>query len=219
MAKKKPETTTAVALPSDIVNVAVNLDKDDVAAILMSRAEEHLKGQIKEHVKIDKQCDKARNALTKKLDTQCRAVLDAYFEDTIDLLKTAASQLKAKSIDTSIQCHGHDPNQGRKQGSVRGTLQIAGRKPNIRWTVDAAAPAGAAVAGIVAEIAANETEQQNNSTEWYAVRKKLADLPSLERRAKAAVAEQRLMATTEGAELVDMLGGQLEESIKLLGVS
>jgi hypothetical protein len=41
----------------------------------------------------------------------------------------------------------------------------------------------------------------------------------LERRAKAAVAEQRLMATDDGKALVAMLDGQLADGIKLLGVN
>jgi hypothetical protein len=98
-------------------------------------------------------------------------------------------------------------------------MNVTGEKPRINWKVNQDAPMPQEVRDSLAAIKAKEKEISQNNKEWMTLRKKLADLPTLERRAKAAVAEQRLKSTDEGSALVEMLDGQLEDSIKLLGVS
>lgn len=208
------------AIPAEIVNVAVNLDKDDVAAILMSRAEEHLKGGIKTCQKRDKELKKTSETLSDQLQKQLEEAAAAHFEATIETLTDAAQGLKVKTIESKTSATGYSERGGRgSSGTVHCELQVTGNKPRINWHVSQDARMPAAVKKTVADHKANDKKQTDNHREWMDFRRKLADLPSMERRAKAAVAEQRLKATAEGIELIEMLDRQLDSGIKLLGVS
>jgi len=204
---------------AELVQVAVNLDKDDVAAILMSRAEEHLKGEINRCKKADKQLTDAVNETVLARDGVLNEAAAQHFQTAAAQLTRAAEELKVKCLQVDTQCGGHREKARSGQGEVDCHLCITGEKPRINWTVKQTIRMSAAVKAALAEVKAAEKAQAANKKDWLEQRRKLADLPSLERRAKAAVAEQRLMASDDGKALVEMLDGQLADGIKLLGVN
>jgi len=217
----KDKSANLPALVPELITVGVNLDKDDVAAILMSRAEDYLKSTIKTCQRQETALNKDADGLQKQLEKQLQEVAEGHFEETIDMLKATASVLKAKSIEACVTNSGYRMRSSGRNGHavVQCALSITGQKPRICFEVSQDVRMPAAIKTILTAITAKDEEIEVNKKVWMDNRRKLADLPTLERRAKAAVAEQRLKATVEGAELVEMLEGQLDESIKLLGVS
>jgi len=214
---KEPQANVP-ALPIELVNIAVTLDKDDVAAILMSRAEDFLKGEIKKHQKQEKVCEEARKTLADQLQKQLAEVAAAHFETAIETMTEAARRLKVKDIKATTAYRYHDLDDNGN-GTVDCNLLVTGEKPSINWTVVQEAKMPASVKETLKQQAANSKADKDNNEAWMIMRRKLYDLPTLERRAKAAVAEQRLRSSAEGKELVDMLDAQLEASIKQLGVN
>lgn len=201
------------ALPAQIVNVAVNLDQNDVAAILMCRAEEHIKGQIKscqaEETKLEKVVKDAEAQLEKELEEAAKT----HFENILDTLKGAATTLGCKCVESKTQSCGMTD----KVHNVY--LRVTGTKPQIIWEVRAEAKIGAELKKTSAAITAANKAVTENKKLWMDWRRKLADLPMLERRAKAMVAEERLNQSVDGRALVAMLDAQRDSSIKLLGVN
>ena len=221
MAKKPNEDLPALVVP-ELVTISVDLDKDDVAAILMSRAEEHLKSAIRTCHKQERVLGKEAADLEMQLEKQLQNVADAHFEETVDTLKEAAAALKAKSIEACVSHNSYAMQSGNgKNGQpiVHCALSVTGQKPRVRFEVTQGVRMPAAVKATLADIKAKEKAAADNKKDWMDHRRKLADLPTIERRAKAAVAEQRLKATDEGRALIEMLDDQLDNSIKLLGVS
>lgn len=207
-------------LTGELVDVAVHLDKEDVAAILMSRAEEHLKGEIGKCRVAEKAFKGELKELEKTRETQFKTIADTHFQSTAETLKAAASDLKAKSVEVTTTNTGANHKGGRgKGGVVHCTLNVTGDRPDISWSVRQDAPFTPELRTTCASIKTKEKDIASNNKVWMDLRRKLADLPSLERRAKAAVAEQRLLATDDGRALVAMLEAQLDDSIKLLGVN
>jgi len=228
MAKAK-ETASAqeqlpvvVPAPAELVQVAVSLDKDDVAAIMTARAEEYLKKAINECKKRDKAIEKEVAALEKTKTKQLDDAAAAFFADASTTLKEAAATLKAKSVEVVTSAHGYTEKNGRgRGGTIECSMCVTGDKPAISWRVSQRAPMPAEVRETLAAIKAKAAEQKANNEEWMTFRRKLADLPSLERRTKALVAAQRLEQSTDGAQLLEMLKSDenLEQSVALLGVN
>lgn len=211
------ETSTAIV--PQLVDISVNLDKEDVAAILMSRAETHLKKQISEHKEAEKTLTAELEGLDKALDEQLQAVAEGFFATASNTLKEAASALKAKNVKVAITHNGHSLKGNTKQRIVHCDMVVTGDRPHIKWMVNQPAPMSAEAKDALQATEAKRKEIADNNRAWMDLRRKLADLPSMERRAKAAIAEQRLQASSEGREMIEMLDGQLDDSIKLLGVS
>lgn len=213
MAEKK-------ALQGDLVQVSVNVDKDDVATILMARAEEQLKEQIKGFQAEERRLGKEHRALTKERDAALKAHINKHFEPTLEKLKEAAKGLGAKGIKTSVNVYSTQPKGGKnRQGKATCNLNLNAFKPRINWHVELDAPFSKELREKYSAVDDKGKEIDKNQRKWMAVRKKLSDLPSLERRARAAVAEQRLMASEDGRELISALDGEVANSIKLLGIN
>jgi hypothetical protein len=213
------KTAKADLVPSELVSVTMDMDKDDVAAILMSRAEERIKTAIQE-------CTKRDGALVKegdKLDRAFDKLVDAFAESqhtkTANTLKKAANDIRCKDIEVAVtdKSYTRDRDKAAKS-TISAELTVRGHKPEITWSVYSTFTAPAAINKASQGITTKRNEIADNKRDWMSWRQKLADLPSMERRAKAAVAEARLKSVKGGQSLIDMLDGSLDDGIKLLGI-
>jgi hypothetical protein len=198
-----------------IVNLAVDLDKDDLAAILLARAEVTIKNNITACKHQDEKLRAVRKELEEDQRVNAQKAAEAAAAKTVELLTAAADTLDAKRVDSSISVS----NFQEKNGTIAYKISVVAQKPTIQWLVIAEVKASAEVKATWKAIAANEKEQHANNITWVEHRRKLQDLPSLERRARAAVAEQRLTRSAEGVELLALLDSQVADGIKLLGIS
>jgi len=200
------------ALPA-LVDVSLKMDKDDVAAILLSRAEEAIKKSIQECRKQETALQKQIRARNKEQTAAAQSQAEKALADVEGTLREAAAKLKCKDVETVLTHHfTADETQ------LRCALKLGARDPDTSWNVSINVLRGEEVTTLAAQSAQLKKELTDNKATWQDWRKKLADLPALERRAKAAVAEHRLAATDEGKALVEMLAGELDESLRLLGV-
>lgn len=197
-----------------IVSIAVDLNKDDVAAVLMSRLEMQIKQAIKvctdKATKLQKQAEGLANQLNKAQENAAAA----HYEDAIATLKETAKALGCKSIEATTNCYGFVSDE--KALSVR--LVVTGNNPSFSCDVRSDAKVPAEMKKLMADQDSVQQSITDNQREWLDWRRKLADLPAAERRAKALVAEERLSQSDEGMQLLDTLDGGLEDTLKLLGV-
>jgi len=208
---KQPETDL---VPTDLVTVTMDMDKDDVAAILMSRAEERIKLAIKACQDREKVLTKEHDELREAFNDLCEEFAKEKMEDTVETLTEAATALKCKNISTEVYSGGFTLHNNM----VAASMSLNAQKPRVRWEVSTSFKATAALKKAYQTGEKKRKEIDDNKKQWIEWRRKLADLPSMERRAKAAVAESRLKSTKEGQKLVDMLNGDLDNSVKLLGI-
>jgi len=204
---------------AELVNVDVTLDKDDVAAILMSRAEERLKNELKAFKLRETELTAARKTLEKTLETALATAAANHFESAKEALTAAARALKVKEIRAETHARSFNPPVEKFKGGISCGLSISGERPRIRWSVEQETRIPAAVLKAHEALKAHDKVFETHRTEWMEARRKLADLPTLERRARAVIAEQRLAKTPEGQDLIDALDGMLDSSIRLLGDS
>lgn len=198
-----------------LISVGINVDKDDVAAILMAKAEKLIKGHITVCANTEKKLQATAQELGQELREQLDKAAAACADKTLKLLEQAAEELACKNVNSAVACVNTDP----VKGTLTYQLVVSGCKPQINWMVSSQAKVPAEVKASWKTIKENQKEISANSHTWLDWRRKLQDLPSMERRAKAAVAEQRLSQSVEGQELLTMLESKMDGGIDLLGIS
>lgn len=220
MAKKsstngKAATKSELVVPESLVEVSVQLDKDDVAAILMARAEEYLKKQIQACQKKADELSKKNAELLQARQAAFKKRAEEQLSGTADALRTAAQALKCKRVNLDIDVESHSLDAG----NISAALKLSASQPSFESRVVTTISMTKTERDACKALSDCNAAQRANQQEWYELRRKLADLPALERRAKAAVAEQRLKSTAEGRELVNTLTAQLDGGLALLGIS
>ena len=204
-----------VSHQKSIVSLAVDLDKDDVAAILMARAETTIKNAINACAAQYSKLLGVATELNKEIQEQLHAAANAAADKSLKLVTEAAEALGCKQIQHSVDVQGTNA----KKGMLEYRLQLHAVKPTFTCDVCAETKATAEVKATWKRIEDNNKQTKENGQVWLDWRRKLQDLPTLERRAKAAVAEQRLSRTAEGQELIALLDSQVNDGIKMLGIS
>lgn len=205
-----------VVSPPEQVSADVKIDADDAVAILTSRAETNIRKAIqvaKEKMKThEKTIAQLRKAREKEVDTFGETRTQA----AVKLLKQAVSSLKCSNMEVEIVS-----TLMSYEKQIQTEITIQGTKPVINWDTKVVAKIPAAVNKITKNIEAEEAALQAAKDECLLWKRKLTDIPSLERRARAAMAEQSLKQTSNGRALIERLSSELEldEGIKLLGVS
>jgi len=200
---------------NQVLELDRRVDKEDVAAILMARAEATIKNHIKACESLEKKLKLEQAEHNKELYELLQECANTASEKTLKLLTDAAAELGCKGIVTNVSTEGLCSTKN----TFTAAIHVRASKPNISWSVQSDIKANAAIK--VNAKTGKDLQQQlhNNNVTWIDWRRKLQDLPSLERRAKAAVAADRLRDSVEGQRLLEVLEGQLLDGIQLLGVN
>jgi len=213
---KKSQLVPYVVTQDTLVNVDITVDKDDVAAVLIARAEDSLTQTIADHKTTDTRLKRETAALGARQVELMQAAADKYFVRAAGVLQDAAKALKCKHIETEVSLHGTTTTDMPKP-TLSARLCVSAAKPDVRWCVSAEVPMSAELRKVrdAADTVAKKIKTNNDA--WYATRTKISDLPRLARRAHAVIAESRLRETATGEQLLAQLDGQLENGLKLLG--
>jgi hypothetical protein len=181
----------------------------------MAKAETILKTKINECAAQEKKLQAQAQILSKEQRELLEAAAEVAAEKTIKLLTEAASELACKSVHSNAAYQ----NTNVPKGTFTYQIHVIGNKPHISWTVTADAKADAAIKANWKATKELYKQIADNNNTWIDWRRKLQDLPSMERKAKAAVAAERLKGSEEGLKILATLEAQLDDGIRLLGVS
>jgi hypothetical protein len=196
------------------VDVSVNLNADDVAAVLMGRVEAQLKSKLLEHAELDKTLSAGITAATKDKRAAVQKAADEYVTESGILDAIAALKRLVKATDAPVNI---DSALNDDAINVDVTVKGHGRRAlALSLALELKKPA------FVTKLEKAEKElaelYHKNRDEWMTVKVKLGDISSLERQARASIASHRLAQSDEGKELLSVLSDDLEDRIRLLGV-
>lgn len=204
------------ALNSSIVT-DIRLDKNDLLTVVLSRAEQKMQMAVQEAMAKVKGLEKDQSKADAALKEAVAAVAPAHYKDAIEKFKVALASVDSTvSLTTTGQLK--TDNQNNHTDKVAIELRInssGGYNNNLCFSTTVATPE--AVKSKVAELAAVQANLQTAREEVVTWRKKLANLPSLERQYKAKLVETQLSKTEDGKDLLASLDlANFEDSIKAL---
>ena len=189
----------AKVLKSDIA-IDMTVNKDDVVAIAVSRQEDSLKRESAE------------------LQTEVRDIKKRIADDNkiiSDMIRKAIGKRHSDyPMKTELTNHGFNvafetgnwewKNKDHEKYTYTLTLREVGtenwRAGSISVTHEVACTQE--ILDLNRDIECYEEDLEKIQTEWAEVKKKLNDLPSIERKAKASLAEQALGMTEGGEEIL-----------------
>ena len=192
MAKKSTElTSTAI----------VNIDKNDLLAITVSRAEIHIKTESAKAIKAIKESEthitKAKDALVLSVKQHGTSTTSTNLAELAEALHRLGSTQEPKTeVDYNLDKEliiittnlGHDAySKTLAKLTIPFTDEMVKAKQDIK------------------EAETQLSTLRDIAIEW---RKKLADIPTLERQARARLAEATLRSSEEGQALLDSIEAQ-----------
>lgn len=187
-----------------------NLELADVVAIVVSRAETSLSGSLKgakERYKAAAERSKvAAEALVKAQD---EALSAGPVGEKVTALRVAVQALHAVKVGVvTCSCDGK---------VVKGHVQVwTPCGGYVQYQVPLSAPVPEGWAKLKEEHEAALKGVADAQAEVARFKAKLNDIPTLERRARAKVAERSLGATEKGKKLIELITAGLDDEIKML---
>lgn len=195
----------------------VCVDKDDALAVAVSQAEEYMGTRIDENVEAaaaaSKEATKEREALAKILaedaKTQMKPAADA-FEAAVRLVAERQDEVKVDVSASSISSrHAEEVTF-----DYTATLRVSFDRTSISVSRELLAPEAAIEKSRQIEALLEEASKRNaEAMEW---KKRLANIGSYERKAKANLAKHRLSKSEAGRELLTALTANVENDVKRL---
>lgn len=189
-----------------------NMELGDVVAIVVSRAETTLNDSLKtakDSYKIaTEDLKKAQEAVEK---ARIDALTTGPIGEKVTALRVAFSALSKHRIDV-IACDGND-NDALIKGTVR-IFSPCGQWVQFNMPVETLFPTGWTT--LKATVETSKKKVTDLQTEIAKLKTKLANIPQLERRARAKIAERSLGQTAKGKELIELITGNLDQEIKIL---
>ena len=195
----------------------MNLDKSDIVKVAVAHGERMLKKQFADLTRQADEFEKKRKELDNELDAIAKKVFTskalerkiADLRKALDVLATEEIAIEtnvifnrpAKENFFKIFLHAKTPHDGNLCFDIHKTVKPATKRQ----------------LAILEEINTLTEKHKANIQMAAEVRKKLADIPSLERQAHAALVESELAQTKDGKALIDAVTRNLEDTIKLLG--
>lgn len=186
MSHENPELKPIPSKGGDLVTVDANIAMEEIAAIKVARVEENLlsnqmkyrellKDKEQEHLKLQEKFPKAIDADTR----------EAYPE--IVSLESSLKSLFGKTVHMAIQLHGDKVH-----------VSFGGMGVDLVWK-------GSESKAIEKQMKALYKDIKDCEDKLCEIKKGLGMLPFIERRAKAAVAEQKLSKSKEGQDILKSL--------------
>jgi hypothetical protein len=199
---EKPVVSTDLALvptsslPSS-VRSSLEVTKDDLIAVAVSRKETKLLAEKAQHEGEIKTLDQEMSAKRKDLDKAVKPACEAKWGD---LIKKANDALKALGLDRDIElCPYLREEEGKLVISTRVSY---GCNSNLLT-----APAPANIKALHAEIKGLEKKRETVYDKLVTVRKNLSLLPTMERQARAKWAASVISQSPEGRKFLQEFAG------------
>ena len=213
-------------VPAIVVTKEIDIDKNDIANIAVAEVENKIRKNIK--------------ALKKSLDTTEKAIAAAQgaFEDysakyttrlgnraakKFTRIKTAfkLSGFKEVKIDVSVSYNTtpttllDDYEYRKKSNCYQVALMTDEGSLKLKSQFLSVTKEQVKLAKDCLDLAKKKQEIIDESLKW---RRKMADLPSIERQFKAKIARETMGKTKEGKAIINSLLKNLDADIKMLGV-
>ena len=195
-----------------LVTLAQTLDVGDVLSVVTSRAETRLHADLeaakRSLAEAEKTVKSLAEAATKKYAAECRAAADAV-----------ATKLRpsVESVGGKVVVCKKDHWQGQRRernddGLLTQHVSVVASQGgyNREATFVASATPSEALLALEASVEAAERDVADRQAEALRVRKRLANVPLLERKARARLAEAKLSESKDGQAVLDALTSEFE---------
>lgn len=200
-----------------LVNLSSNLDVSDVLSVVTSRAETHFHKELTEAKKRLREAEADAKRLdseaTSRYRTECQEAGEALAKKLRPVITEAGGTVSVSKPD-----HWRTERRERDDnGKLTCGVAISSKDRNsYQTTFTACAEPSATLVALEAGAEAAKgvvAEAQTIALEW---RKKLANVPLLERRARAKLAEAKLSESADGQAVLDLLTDNLENELLAL---
>jgi len=224
MAKKKTtskKTAAHTSLVGPEVTTSVHVDKEDLIAVGLSRAEEEMQRRCSAAQERAEQARKdseaKRREASEALQEHAQETTEAYHEP----VREAATTLGIKKISMSTSHHGAQrlADGYAKKYTVRFNASPEGGKTNdfsfeVSRAIETKVPSN--VLSLLNEsdqFSAAASQADEEALHW---KRQLSRLPQHERKLRAQLAEQRLASTEEGEQLLSAMQLDLDNGLLAL---
>lgn len=220
MPKKATAVTVAAKNPGlSLVNLSGDLNVNDILSVVTSRAETRFHQELAKAKTALDEANKNRKAIEEKLCTAYRAAYNAAAQTVVAALKASVEALGGKVRVNKPDEHTVKNLARDNDGKIVAIVQVVGNVDSNSYydsKFRAAVEPTPEFLACEAELkTATEavTAAQNTALHW---RQKLAQVPILERRARAKIAETKLAESESGNALLDLLTNDLEAEFSTL---
>ena len=216
MAKTKDQK--ASALVATLVTTDVSIDKDDVLSVAVNRAEEHMHEQLRLAEADLALCNEASTKCYRAMCAAANEAADRDYSGAAEDIKFAIAELGIKQLTSSargstanINWNGKMPKKYCVVVTVYGD---AGHRTLFTHSHLVPIPTGLRAA-IREHIKALKkvNDVANDVMSW---KRKLGNIPQLERKYRARLAEKRVTSEVGGAELLAFITGDMVKDTLLL---
>lgn len=216
------KATVAKTTPLSLVNLNGSLDVNDVLSVVTSRAETKFHTELAKAKKVLEDANAHRKSVVDQLGTAYRREYNTIAQEIVTALKPTVEALGGKVTVNKPDEHTVK-NLSRTDGEIVATVSIIGNIEQNSYYASkfqkAAEPSEAFVA-LEADLKKADEDvaaAQAVALDW---RQRLAQIPVLERRSRAKIAEAKLAESEDGNALLEMLTKDLEsEYLALPAVS
>lgn len=193
----------------------ITLDMEKIAIIGIAKGEKKFKERLKtlkaELSKVDKEIEE----LSEKLKSEAKVAVPEKVKNAVSSFENAIKSLEIKTkVEMNIEVHLHT-KKNNFSVQLANNVGYGMRKFEL---FESSSDFSDSQNRILSDIESREKKLEELSSELIDLRRKLADVPGLERQIKANIAEQELKKTEEGRQILSTLDNGFEESIRLLGV-
>lgn len=218
MAKKSAAATELVTLPENaggsLVNTSIAIDKDDVLMVAMAEGEALLRGKIKEQLARAKNLERISDQQWKAYNEQAEANLADYFEAyRSDLEPVLARYGGTVTWSYSVRLPNADAekpaDRKRLHVTCRGAVAYKGKKATsglagaFEYCLTTTLPA--AVIACRTEHLEARQKMKEAEDEVLALRRKLSNMPQMERQYRAKLAAHRLQQSEQGQAVLETM--------------
>lgn len=212
-------------MTSELTTMAeLNFDKNDVASIAIAEAEVRMRQNIKNLTAQIADCDHAIQKTKEEIEKQGEILIEQKIAATVKRIKSGLKATKVKNfcveVETQVDVYSsnnsnkYDPNNYK----ISAVLYKDKEKVVGRLTLESdCLPSNQLQKTAQKNLAVFESQKSNLTKEALEWRKKLGDMPTLERQIKAALARRQIESTKEGKALIQGLVKNFDNTVKLLG--
>lgn len=230
MAKKKTTKKTAIAIldkPSELVETALTISNEDVIAVGISHAETHMDERIDACKANSKKLSDRYNKMLKSVHKQLHGAAEDYYSEKLAVLKDVAVTLGAKTPTLQVNEDFPEVEDGKYAKVFTVNISLSSRhgkkkgdKPAGHTSLDysdvAIIKVPAAVLDTLKQMQtaiADKAASDNEMIDW---KRKKNQIPVLERKYKARIAEAKLQSVEGGQELLDSMLATISEDVLAL---
>jgi len=199
---------------TELATANISIDKNDLLAIAVSRSELHIQEQLGTATREVKRLEKAIADGNKELASKVSGIAAKIAKPVVTKLETLRDQTESKvKIVTK-----HDSKDDTGTINIAISVATSDQWGGVTFCTLSGEYDDTAKALVTKIKSDGESLVTAKSTavEW---RRRLAQLPTLERQYRARLAEATLSKTKQGRGLLEALGGDFEKDVLALSVS